>query len=85
MREHREHLVRLSFDVPVEEHIVLKTMCAQARLAIKDFMHEMMLKGIQELKSAEFKNRLKESIQQSKEGKSRVISADELDEMIKDE
>lgn len=61
--------VRLSFDIPLEEHILLKTACAQARLAIKDFMHEMMLKGLQELKKKELNDRLKLSIQQSKEGK----------------
>ena len=79
----RENVVRLSFDISVDEHIMLKTTCAQARLAIKDFMHEMMLIGIQELKKSEFQKRLRESIQQSKDGKGRVISSAELDKMVK--
>lgn len=65
----KEHMVRLSFDIPEEEHILLKTGCAQLRIAIKDFLHEMMLKGLRELKNKQLQDRLKKSIQQSKEGK----------------
>ncbi len=67
MKEH--DTVRLSFDVPVEEHILLKMECAQAQISIKDFLHEMMLKGINELKEKLLKERLKVSIKQSKQGK----------------
>ena len=62
---------RLSFDIPEEEHMLLKTECAQMRIAIKDFLHETMRKGLQELKEKQLQNRLKKSIQQSKEGKVR--------------
>jgi hypothetical protein len=65
----KQNTVRLSFDVPEEEHILLKTGCAQMRIAIKDFLHEMMKKGLQELKEKQLQERLKLSIQQSKEGK----------------
>lgn len=65
----KEEMVRLSFDIPVEEHILLKTECAYLRIAIKDFLHEMMLKGLKELNRKQLKKRLKESIKQSKEGK----------------
>ncbi len=81
----RENTVRLSFDIPEDEHYTLKTLCVHARLSIKDFVHAMILKGIQELRKDEFKKRLKESIQQSKERKCRIISPEELDEMFKDE
>jgi hypothetical protein len=67
----QQHTVRLSLDIPEEEHILLKTQCAQMRIAIKDFLHEMMRKGLQELKDKQLKERLKLSIQQSKEGKIR--------------
>ena len=40
-----------------------------ARLAIKDFMHEMMLKELQDLKEKQLQENLKISIQQSKESK----------------
>ena len=55
----REETVRLSFDVPVREHITLKTECAQARIQIKDFLHESMLKGLEELKEKKFKELIK--------------------------
>lgn len=77
--------VRLSFDIPEEEHYLLKTACVQAKLSIKDFAYGMILKGIKDLKKDEFKKRLKESIRQSKEGKGRVISSAELDEMVNDD
>lgn len=77
-------MVRLSFDIPENEHFALKSLCVHARLSIKDFVHGMILKGMQELKKEEFKKRLKESIKQSKEGRGRIISSAELDEMIKD-
>ena len=78
----KANTVRLSFDIPEDEHLMLKIACAHARLPIKDFVHEMILKGIQELQKDEFRKRLKESIQQSKENKGRIISTSELDEMM---
>ena len=79
----RENMVRLSFDIPVEEHILLKMGCAQSRMAIKDFLHEMVLKGIQELKDRQLKERLKKSIMQSKEGK--VVSRGSFAKFVDDE
>lgn len=67
----RENMVRLSFDIPVEEHIMLKTACAQSRVAIKDFLHGIVIKGLHDLQEEQLKERLKKSIQQSKEGKVR--------------
>ncbi len=65
----KENTVRLSFDVPEEEHVLLKIECAQLRIAIKDFLHEMMLKGLKEIKEKQLQENLRLSIQQSKEGK----------------
>lgn len=67
----RENMIRLSFDIPADEHVMLKTACAQVRLSIKDFMHSMMLKGLEELYEQQLQTRLKKSVQQSKEGKVR--------------
>jgi len=69
----KDNTVRVSFDVPIQEHILLKTECAQARIAIKDFLHEWMLKGIQELKEKKLNEELEEAIQQSKERKTKHI------------
>ena len=79
----KEHMVRLSFDIPEEEHILLKTGCAQLKIAIKDFLYEMTLKGLLELKEKQLQDRLKKSIQQSKEGK--VKSRGSFAKYIKDE
>ncbi|MFA6527692.1 MAG: hypothetical protein WCT20_04675 [Candidatus Babeliales bacterium] len=65
----KESMVRLSFDIPIQEHIILKSECAQARVAMKDFLQELVLKGIHELGEKQLRKRLKKSIQQSKEGK----------------
>lgn len=75
---------RVSFDMPIEEHTRLKTACAQARIAVKDLMYEAALKALKDLKEKELHEMLKKSIQESKEGKGRVISFEELDEMFKD-
>ena len=65
----KDHMVRLSFDIPEEEHILLKTGCAQLKITIKNFLYEVTLKGLSELKEKQLQVRLKKSIQQSKEGK----------------
>jgi hypothetical protein len=65
----KENTIRLSFDIPVEEHVTLKSECAQARIAMKDFLHDLVLKGIKELQEKQLQARLKKSIRQSKEGK----------------
>lgn len=78
----RENMVRLSFDIPEDEHFILKNACVQAKVSIKDYVHGMLLKGLEDLKKDAFKKRLKESIKQSKKEKGRIISSTELDEMV---
>jgi hypothetical protein len=65
----KEKMVRLSFDIPVDEHVVLKSECAQARIVMKDFLHDLVLRGIKELSQKQLHKRLHTSIGQSKEGK----------------
>jgi hypothetical protein len=79
----KNNMVRLSFDVPVGEHIMLKTGCAQLRIAMKDFLHSMMLKGLQEIEERKLHERLKTSLKQSKEGK--VRSRGSFAKHVKDE
>ena len=67
----KEDTVRLSFDIPADEHVVLKSECAQARISIKDFVHDLVLRGLKDLQKRQLHDRLKKSIQQSKEGKVR--------------
>lgn len=65
----KQNTVRLSFDVPEDEHTHLKTGCAQLKISMKEFLHENLLKGLKELDEMRLQERLKKSIQQSKEGK----------------
>lgn len=76
--------VRLSFDVPAEEHIMIKTESVKSRMAIKDFLHNLLQLGMQEYRKAQFKQKMEQSIQQAKEGKIRTVTAEELDQWEKE-
>jgi hypothetical protein len=80
----REAMVRVSLDIPQNEHMILKKTCVQANVSIKDFVHSMILRGIHGHKKDTFKKRLRESVDQAKDGKGRIISSKELDEMVKE-
>lgn len=79
----KENTVRLSFDISVEDHVLLKAGCAQARIAMKDFLHGLVLKGIKELEEKRLHDRLKKSILQAKKGK--VKSRGSFAEYVDDE
>lgn len=76
--------VRVSFDVPVDEHILYKTECVKSRIPIKDFMHNLVMLGMKEYKKAKFHEKLSKSIQQAKKGKVRKVSSEELDQWERD-
>jgi hypothetical protein len=76
--------VRLSFDVPVEEHILIKTECVRSRMAVKDFLHNLVRMGLEQYRKAQFKQKMEGSIQQAKEGKVRTVTAEELDKWEKE-
>jgi hypothetical protein len=80
---HKE-TVRLSFDVPIDEHILYKTESVQSRTPIKDLLHTLVILGMKEYKKAKFNERMKKSIQQAKEGKTRTVSLEELDRWEKE-
>lgn len=74
----REQVVRLSFDVSVHEHALLKSACAEAMIPMKDFLHDLVLRGIQELKE-------KKSREKSKESKAGKLETKTLVECVKDD
>lgn len=75
----RDDVVRLSFDISVDEHALLKSACAEARIPMKDFLRDLVLRGIQELKE---KKRLeKPNEAQAGKGKVKTLFA----ECVKDE
>lgn len=77
--------VRLSFEVPVSDHIFIKTECAKAQISMKDFLHAVVLNGLIELKEKHLMERLKKSIQQAKEGKVITMSLSELEKFVEDD
>ena len=56
----RDDVVRLSFDISVHEHALLKAACAEAMIPMKDFLHDLVLRGIQELKEKKPREKTKE-------------------------
>ncbi len=80
--------VRLSFNVPAQEHILLKTACVQSREHMKDFLHDLLLLGLEEYQKRKLEESLKESIQQVKDGKTFTVTMEQLDrweQMLDDE
>ncbi len=75
----REQVVRLSFDISVHEHALLKSACAEAMIPMKDFLHDLVLRGIQELRE----KKSKEKIKKSEVGKQEAKSS--LAECVKDD
>ena len=80
-----KNAVRLSFEVPVEEHIFIKMECARARISMKDFLHAVVHAGIQQLRDKHLTERLKKSIKQAKEGKVTTMSLSELEKFVEDD
>ncbi len=75
----RDDVVRLRFDISVHEHALLKAACAEAMIPMKDFLHDLVLRGIQELRE----KKSKEKIKKSEVGKQEAKSS--LAECIKDD
>lgn len=72
--------VRVSFDVPLNEHIFLKTECVKAKIALRDLLKEVFHKTVDELRKKSLRERLKKGMEEAKKGKGRIISQKELDE-----
>jgi hypothetical protein len=72
--------VRVSFDLPLEEHIFIKMECARNRIAIREFLHGLVAKGVEEYKKCQLNTKLRKSLKDSKSGKGRIISEAELDD-----
>ena len=60
-----KNTVRVSFDVPVEEHIFLKTACVKDRVALSDYLREQFHKDVAARKKKEFHEMLTNSIKES--------------------
>lgn len=75
--------IRVSFDVPAEEHIFLKSACVNSRITFKDLMQKVFHETVEAFKKEELKAVIVKGINESKEGKERYISQEELDTWMK--
>lgn len=80
----QKQTVRLSFDVPIEEHIFIKTECIKSRMAMRDFLHIIVKEGMKAHLNSQFKQEIEEAFQDSYNGKGHPISFEELDRMEKE-
>ena len=48
--------VRVSFDVPIDEHTFIKSACVEAHINFRDLMKDVFHKTVEELKKKKRKN-----------------------------
>jgi hypothetical protein len=70
--------VRVSFDVPVEEHIFLKSMCVKARIPFRNLMKKVFHNTVEEFKKEKLQKILKKGLQEVKEGKVSPLTKNDL-------
>lgn len=75
--------IRVSFDVPVDDHTFLKTECTKSRRSFGKLMQESFHRTVEEFKKKQLNDRLAQGMQEAKEGKGRIISQEELDSWAK--
>ena len=71
----REHMRRLSFDIPESEHVLLKAACAYLRIAMKDFAHEALKKALEDIQEKQLHERLNLAFHQVYEGKVKSLGS----------
>ena len=75
--------VRVSFDVPLEDHTFLKAFCVTSHVAFKDLMQDVFHKTAQSIRKQEFHNRLKDAIEESYEKPGIMVTKKYIDELGK--
>lgn len=71
--------VRVSFDVPIEEHTFLKAECAKNRIALRDLLQDVFHKTVEEFKKKQLNEMLLESFQDIYDGKGTLLTDEDLD------
>ena len=75
--------VRVSFDVPIEEHTFVKAACVEAHIHFRDLMKDVFHKTVEELKKTSLHNMLKQGFQETEEGKTTPLTQEDLDNWSK--
>jgi len=79
----KRETVRVSFDVPIDEHTFVKSACVEAHVNFRDLMKEVFHKTVKELRKKSLHDMLTKGFQESKEGKTTPLTKDDLDNWSK--
>lgn len=80
--------VRVSFDVPIEEHTFLKTKCVEFRIPFRNLMRQVFHKTVEDFRKKQLHGMLNQGFQESYEGKTTRLTKAQLNkwnEMLNDE
>jgi hypothetical protein len=75
--------VRVSFDVPIDEHTFLKSECAKNRIALRDLLRDVFHKTVEEFRKKQLNDMLLKGFEQSYEGKTKRLTSEDLDKWEK--
>lgn len=80
--------VRVSFDVPEEEHTLVKSDCAKNRIALRSLLKDIFHKTAEEVKKKQLHDMINRGFQDVYEGKTTRLTDEILqkwEEMLSDE
>ena len=75
--------VRVSFDVPIEEHTLVKAACVEAHINFRDLMKDVFHKTAEEVKKKKLHKVLKKGFQEVEEGQTTPLTQEDLDKWSK--
>lgn len=75
--------VRVSFDVPIDEHALVKAACVEAHISFRDLMKDVFHRTAQELKKKSLHEMLRKGFQEAGEGKTTPLTQKDLDNWSK--
>lgn len=61
--------IRVSFDVPIDEHTFVKSACVESHINFRDLMKDVFHNTVEELKKKRLNDMLAVGVKQAKEGK----------------
>ena len=72
--------VRVSFDVPIEEHTFLKSECAKNRIVLRDLLKDVFHQTVENFKKKQLHEMLNQGFKDSYEGKTTELTQQKIDE-----
>lgn len=73
--------VRVSFDVPLDEHTFVKAACVEAHINFRDLMKNVFHKTVEELKKKKLHDMLTTGFREVKEEKTKPLTQEDLDNL----